>query len=103
MISREKATKGILGFAAPIDLDDDTIRKVGDKLSPVEQKKIYEELHVLLASMHLGYNSEIMTNMAVEHSLPIDEHLSEHTVDMKAKEVVDGIIAARSSVRRAVT
>ena len=102
MISREKATKGILGFAAPIDLDDDTVRKLGDRLSAVEQQKIYEELHILLASMHLGYNSEILTNMAVEHALPIDERLSEHTVDLKAKEVVDGVIAARSTVRKAV-
>ena len=102
MISREKDSKGILGFAAPIDLDDDTIRKIGEKLSPVEQQQIYEELHILLASMHLGYNSEIFTNMAVEHALPIDDHLTEHMVDLKAKEVVDGVIVARSMVRRAV-
>jgi hypothetical protein len=30
--------------------------------------------------MHLGYNTGVFTNMAVQHALPIDEHLSEHAV-----------------------
>ena len=68
----------------------------------MEQQKLYEQLHVLLASMHLAYKSEILTNMVVQHALPVDERLSEHMVDLKAKEVIDGVIAARSTIRRAV-
>ena len=102
MISREKLTKGSLGFAAPIELDSDTVRRIGAKLSKDQQQQLYEELHILLASMQLGYNTEVFTKMAVEHSLPIDEHLSERAVDLKAKEVVNGVIAARSMIRKAV-
>ena len=102
LISREREVNGILGFTAPIELDSDTVRGIGDKLSAIQQQKLYEELHVLLASMHLGYNTEIFTNMEVQHALPIDEHLSEHAVDLKAKEVVDGVIAVKSMIRKAV-
>ena len=102
MISREKSAKGVLGFTAPIELDANTVRGIGTQLSSIQQQQLYEELHVLLASMHLGYNTEVWTNLAVQHSLPIDEHLSEHAVDLKAKEVVDGLIAARSMIRKAV-
>lgn len=102
MISREKSAKGVLGFTAPIKLDDNTVRGIGTQLSSIQQQQLYEELHVLLASMHLGYNTEVLTNLALQHSLPIDEHLSEHAVDLKAKEVVDGVIAARSMIRKAV-
>lgn len=102
MISREREVNGILGFTAPIELDSDTVRGIGDKLSAIQQQKLYEELHVLLASMHLGYNTGVFTNMAVQHALPIDEHLSEHAVDLKAKEVVDGVIAVKSMIRKAV-
>ena len=102
MISREKEAKGILAFTAPIELDTDTVRAIGTKLSTTQQQQLYEELHVLLASMHLGYNTGGFTKMAVQHALPIDEHLAEHAVDLKAKEVVDGIVAARSMIRKAV-
>ena len=103
MISREREVKGILAFTAPIELDAATVRAIGTKLSPTQQQQLYEQLHVLLASMHLGYNTGIWTNLAVQHGLPIDEHLSEHAVDLRAKEVIDGVIAARSMIRIAVT
>lgn len=102
MISRDKEARGILAFTAPIELDSGTVLAIGTKLSTTEQQQLYEELHVLLASMHLGYNTGVITNMAVQHALPIDEHLSEHAVDLKAKEVVDGVIAVRSMIRKAV-
>lgn len=102
MISREKLAKGVLAFTAPIELDDDTVSGIGNKLSTIEQQRLYEELHVFLASMHLGYSTGVFTNMAVQHALPIDEHLLEHAVDLKAKEVVDGVIAVRSMIRKAV-
>lgn len=102
MIGRDREQKGILAFTAPIELDSDTVRGIGEKLSAIQQQKLYEELHVLLASMHLGYDTGVFTNMAVQHALPIDEHLSEHAVDLKAKEVVDGVIAVKSMIRRAV-
>lgn len=102
MISREKRMKGILAFTAPIELDSDTLGAIRAKLSDTQQQHLYEELHVLLASMHLGYVTEVFTNMTVQHALPIDEHLSEHAVDLKAKEVVDGVAAARSVIRKAV-
>ena len=102
MISRDREQKNILAFTAPIELDAATARGIGDKLSAIQQQKLYLELHVLLASMHLGYNTGVFTNMAVQHRLPIDEHLSEHPVDLKAKEVVDGVIAVKSMIRKAV-
>ena len=103
MISREKLAKGILAFTAAIELDSATVRGIGTKLSTSHQQQLYEELHVLLDSMHLGYNTGVFTNMAVQHALRIDEHLSEHAVDLKATEVVDGVAAARSMIRKAVT
>lgn len=102
MISREKEMSRLLSFTAPIDLDSGVIQTIGTKLSTAEQQKLYQQLHLLLASMHLGYRTQIFTNMAVQHALPIDDSLSEHAVDLKAKEVVDGVIAARSMIEHSV-
>jgi hypothetical protein len=102
MISREKSVKGLIAFTAPIELDKETVSAIGSKLSAAQQQQLYEDLHVLLASMHLGYNTAVLTNMTVQHALPINEHLSENEVDLKAKEVADGIAAARSMIRRAL-
>ena len=103
MITRDREMKGILAFTAPIVLDAATVGAIDTKLSATQQQQLREQLHVLLASMHLGYDAGVLTNMAVQHRLPIDEHLSEHTLDLKAKDVIDGVIAARSMIRIAVT
>ena len=102
MVSRDKEQKGILAFTAPIKLDDATVRAIDTKLSTIQQQQLREQLQVVLASMHLGFSTGALTKMWVQHSLPLDEHLAEHAVDLKAKEVADGVIAARSIIRIAV-
>jgi hypothetical protein len=102
MVSRERDVKNTLAFTAPIDLDPKVLALISAKLSTVEQQRLYEDIHVLLASMHLGYASSTFSRITIQHALPIDEQLSEQAVDLKAKEVANGVIAARSIITRAV-
>ncbi len=102
LISREKQVKSILAFSAPIELDSATVTAIGQNLSGPQQQRLNKELHVALASMHLGYSAGDLRNMAVQHALPIDDQLAEHAVDFKAKEVADGVIVARELCRKAI-
>lgn len=102
MISREREAKGVLGFTAPVELDEETVRGIATKLSATQQQRLYEELHVLLATMNLAFRSRKFTSITVQGMLPVDDQVTEHTVSLKAVEVVNGVIAARSVIRKAV-
>jgi hypothetical protein len=101
-VCREKEQRRILAFTAPVGLDVDTIDAIAKNFSTPDQQRLYEEVGLLLSTMHLGYISRDFRKITVQHGLPIDEELSEHSVDLKAKEVADGVIAVRCMIRKSV-
>ena len=43
-----------------------------------------------------------LNELVVQHALPLDKQLSEHLVDLKAKEVINAVIGVRSLLRKAI-
>ncbi len=44
-----------------------------------------------------------LNKLAVQHALPLNSQLSEHVVDLKAKEVINAVIGVRSLIRKAIS
>jgi len=100
-VSRSKVDKGILAFSAQLSLDAPTLASIAN-LSPTENRRLHEELQILLASMLLGYIAADFAKAGIQHGLPIDDSLTEHEVDLKAKQISLSVAAARSLIRKTV-
>jgi hypothetical protein len=101
LISREKNAKGILAFSAKVQLSQDTISRLSRLRADVQQG-LYLDIHILLASMQLSYDTTDFLHLAVQTAIPIDENLTEHSVDVTAKAVTLGYAATRSLIQKAV-
>ena len=103
LVSRGRQQSRLLAFTANVALDQAIVHGIRTRLTPDEQQRLYQDLQVLLASMQLGYRIGDFTTIAVQDALPLDEQLSEHGVDLKAKAVSNGYAAARSLIGKAVS
>lgn len=103
LISREKNAKGILAFSARVPLDE-TWEPHLVAMTENERQVLTNDLLVLVETMGFGHDKitwpyKIAT---IQDALPVDAALSEHMVDLKAKAIVRGVIAARSIIRKAI-
>lgn len=103
-ITREKGSKNVLAFTAKVPVDDTWWAALG-RLSGRDQIRLVEEIRVMLATKSMGFDGLQwpLDNLAVQTAQPLDHVLSEHKVDVTAKEVLHAVIAARSLIRRAIT
>jgi hypothetical protein len=105
MISRDKKDKGILAFTALIhkDKDKDLLSRL-DRLADSQKGQLLEDIRIFFTSKDMGYGGAWwpLNKLSVQHALPLDYKLSEHLVDLKAKEVINAVIGVRSLIRKAV-
>ena len=103
MISRDKKDKGILAFTALIHKDKSLLSKL-DRLTVTQRNQLLEDIRVFFATKDMGYVGAWwpLNKLSVQHALPLDYQLSEHLVDLKAKEVVNAVIGVRSLIRKAL-
>ncbi len=107
MVSRDKKDKGIIAFTALIHEDSpkdrDLLTKL-DQLGANQRNRFVEDIKVFLASKDMGYEGALwpLNKLAVQHALSLDSQLSEHIVDLKAKEVINAVIVVRSLIRKAI-
>lgn len=101
-ITKGKEDKGILAFSARIPVERDLLLAL-DKLTQGQRRQLLEDIKVFFASKNMSYSGADwpLTKLAVQGALPIDGQLSEHLIDLKAKEITMAIIGVRSLVRKA--
>lgn len=102
-ITRERNAKGVLAFTALVGIATDWECYL-DSLTPRQRDQLVEDIRVFLASKDMSFDGALwpLSKLSVQHALPLDSHLSEHSVDLKAKEVVNGVIGIRSLIRKAI-
>jgi len=103
MISRPKEDSGIIAFTALVYREEKLFSKL-EKLGAVPQNQLVEDIRAFLAGKDMGYGgaSWPLNKLSVQHSLPLDSQLSEHLVDLKAKEVINTVIGVCSLTRKAI-
>ena len=102
-ITRDKHDKGVLSFAARMHIDKEWEPKL-TKLTAGQRTRLIEDIHVFFAAKDVGYAgaSWPLDKLAVQGALPLDQQLSEHLVDLKAKEIINAVIGVRSLIRKAI-
>jgi hypothetical protein len=103
-ISRHRNDKGVLAFTALVNQTGKTWEPKLDVLTGKQRTQLIEDIRVFFASKDMGYDGADwpFDKLTVQSALPLDSQLSEHLVDLKAKEVVNAIIGVRSLIRRAI-
>jgi len=102
IVRREKG-KSILAFSAPIQIG--TEERAGlDGLAPAQKDQLIQEIIIYFTGKDVGYESANwpLDKLAIEHVLPLDNKLTGYLVDLRAKEVINGVIGGRSIIRKAI-
>ncbi len=103
-ITRDKKDAGILAFTARVPLDKDWSDKL-DKLNNTQRNSLVEEIKVFFASKDMGFAEAKwpLHKISAQHALSLTTELSEHTIDLKAKEAINAVIGVRSLIRKSLT
>lgn len=103
VISRDNCDKGVLAFSAKIFLHKEWIPKL-NSLTDIQKRQLIEDIKVFFATKDMGYGgaSWPLDKLTVQHALPLDTNLSEHLVDLKAKEITNSIIGVHSIIRKVI-
>lgn len=102
-IGRTKNDNGVLAFTVLIHKDNKLLSQL-DKLEANQRSQLLEEIKAFLAGKDMAYDGAHwpMNKLATQHALPLDSQLSEHLIDLKAKEVVNAGIGVRSLIRKTI-
>ncbi len=102
-ITKSNGAKGILVFSASITKGKDWGSELA-RLTTSQRKQLIEDIIVFFTSKDIAYVGAIwpLDRLAVQHALRLDSQLSEHLVDLKAKEVINAVIGIRSLIRKAI-
>ncbi len=103
MIGRTRNDKGILAFTALIHQDNKLLSPL-DRLEANLRRQLIEDIKAFLAGKDMAYKGPFwpMNKLAVKHALPLDSQLTEHVIDLKAKEVVNAVIGVHSLIRKSI-
>ena len=87
----------------PIPFDKDWNNKL-ERLAGKQRTNLIEDIRVFFASKDMGFGEAgwPLQKVAVQHALPLNQDLSEHAIDLKAKEVINAVIGVRGLVRKAI-
>ncbi len=103
-ITKEKIHPDILAFTAPIPIDKSWQEQLA-KLPLNVADQLVENLKILFSTHNIGYGGLRwpLEKVGVQDALPINNELSQHSVDVKAKQVINAVIAARSTIRQTIS
>jgi hypothetical protein len=102
-IIRDKHDKHVLTFTALIPIDKAILVEL-EKLSVSKQRQLTEDIRIYFTSKNMGYWDAKwpLNEIKVQTALPIDSQISEHLIDVKAKEIINTQIGVHSIVRKAI-
>ena len=102
-ITRGRDSKHVMAFSAKVMLDRKWLPYM-EKLTVPERKKLLEDIRVLVAIKSIAFDGLEwpLLHFSVQDAQPIDQVLSEHKVDITAKNVTHAMIGARSIIRRSI-
>lgn len=103
LISRDKVDSGILAFTAKVPLEANWLEPL-NAMGKSAQQILIQEMGVFIAAMQMGFDGLEwpLLNLAVQSALPINNNLSEHDVDVRAKAMIHAIQGARSIIPKAI-